>query len=224
MKEFKYKGIIFDLDGTILDTINDITDGLNGACDKCGLTHFTNEDAKYLAGSGVDVLVQRCLAKKNASIDLFDSFKKNYLESYEKCRANKTKVFDGLLEVLDELKENGIKMAVFSNKPDCDTQAIIKNYFKEGYFDIVLGKKDGVRIKPYPEGSYPILENFGLPKEEILYAGDTSVDMDTATNIGLDSIGVLWGFIKEDELREHGAKFIISNPKEILKIFEKGSL
>lgn len=216
----KYKGIIFDLDGTILDTIDDITDGLNGACDRCNLTHFTSEEAKYLAGSGVEVLVQRCLEKKNVSIDLFSDFKKHYLECYEKCRANKTKPFDGILEVLNNLKKLGIKMAVFSNKPDSDTQAIIKNYFGEGYFDIVLGKKDGVRIKPYPEGSYPILENFNLKKEEILYAGDTSVDMDTANNIGLDSIGVLWGFRKEDELRSHGAKYIINSPKEILNIFE----
>lgn len=218
---YKYKGIIFDLDGTILDTIEDITDGINGAARICGLSDYTIEEAKYLAGSGVDVLIQGCLNKKNANLDMFDKMKAAYMDCYGKCRANKTKPFDGIFEVLDELKANGIKMAVFSNKPDGDTQAIIKNYFGEGYFDIVLGKKDGVRIKPYPEGSIPILENFGLDKNEILYAGDTSVDMDTATNIGLDSIGVLWGFRKEDELRAHGAKFIISSPKEILDIFKK---
>lgn len=224
MENFKYKGIIFDLDGTLLDTIEDITDGLNKAAISCGIEPYTIEEAKYLVGSGVDVLINNCLNARSASQNLFDKLKENYMKFYGECKANKTKPYEGIVEALEFFKKNNIKIAVFSNKPDCDTQGVINNYFGKDYFDMVVGKRDGVEIKPSKEGATPILENFRLDLSEILYVGDTKVDMKTAINIGLDSVGVLWGFRKIDELLENGAKYIIDNPLDLIKIVEKGEL
>ena len=224
MNEIRYKGVIFDLDGTLLDTIDDITDGLNQAAVSCGIRPYTIEEAKYLVGSGVDVLINNCLNARNASKDLFDKLKENYMKFYGACKANKTKPYEGIIKVLDYFKSKKIKIAVFSNKPDCDTQEVIKRYFGEGYFDMVVGKKDGVEIKPSKEGAIPILNYYNLDLKEILYVGDTKVDMKTAINIGVDSVGVLWGFRKKDELVENKAKFIISNPLDLIKIVEKGEL
>ncbi len=224
MNNFKYKGVIFDLDGTLLDTIEDITDGLNKAAISCNIKPYSIEEAKYLVGSGVDVLINNCLNVRNADRGLFDKLKENYMKFYGACKAIKTKPYDGICEVLDFFRKNDVKIAVFSNKPDCDTQGVINNYFGERYFDMVVGKRDGVDIKPSKQGAEPILKHFNLELKDILYVGDTKVDMKTATNIGVDSVGVLWGFRKMDELVENGAKFIIANPLDLIKIVKNGEL
>ena len=220
----KYLGVIFDLDGTLLNTIDDITDGLNQAAKDLGIPMFTSDEAKYLVGSGVDVLITNSLTKKGYSQQLFPLFKEKYLYYYGNCKANKTKPYDGILELLKKLKEKNIKIAVFSNKPDNDTQDVINTYFGKNFFDVVVGKRNGVNIKPSSEGALPILNNFSLPLEKIIYIGDTKIDMETAKNIGVDSIGVLWGFRTREELLNNGAKYIACNPFETLKIIEGGKI
>lgn len=207
------KLVIFDLDGTLLNTIEDIHDAMNEALKENHLPKRSIEEIKYMVGSGVDILVRRALPQE--SMDSFSSLKESYLKYYTKYQKNKTKPYDGVLSLLTSLKEHHIQTAVLSNKPHQDTIQVIESYFGNHLFSYVLGKKEQNQIKPSIDGIIEIKKALQI-EQDILYVGDTSIDIETAKNAFLPMIAVTWGFRKEEELKE--ATYIVNHPNEILEI------
>lgn len=214
------KGIIFDLDGTLLDTLVDISEAMNYALRVNGFSEHPHEEYRYFVGSGVDVLIERVLKNTNATTSDFQNVKETYLKRYEQTQHNKTKPYEGILELINELTIRNIKLAILSNKPHADTLTVVNNYFDINKFIVIFGARKGVDIKPSPDSVYEILELFDLAKDEVLYVGDTDIDMKTANNAGLVSVGVSWGFRTPEELRKNNAKFIIDKPSDLLKIIK----
>ena len=208
------KLMIFDLDGTLLNTLDDLADSANFMLESMGFpTHYT-EEYKYFVGNGIPKLIERCLPE-NARSEKFQKqaleiFSKRYGEHY----TDKTRPYEGIPEMLDELAENGVKLAVASNKADAFTQALVKRFFGER-FDIIRGSLPGVPRKPSPEIVYGIMSEIGAEKSETVFVGDSGVDITTAKNAGVRSIGCLWGFRTKEELISAGAVNIAETPEQI---------
>ena len=215
------KAVIFDLDGTLLDTIDDIANSMNEALVTNNLKPFSVDDYKIFVGRGVDILVHEVLNAQKADFDLFETIKRQYLTNYLLKQKEQTKPYSGIVTLLDALKELNIKVCVLSNKPDIDTQLVIKHYFNEYPFFTVMGKRPGYEVKPDPKSVNEIISLLNVSKEEVLYVGDTATDMQTAVNASLVPVGVLWGFRQKDELLMSGAQYIISHPSELLNVIEK---
>lgn len=213
-----YKGIIFDLDGTLLNTIEDITDSLNKALKESSFNTYSSDEVKYFVGSGVYTLIERALKKYPYTKDQFDKVKLDYMDTYFLLQRNKTKPYDNILELLEKLKKINFKIAVLSNKPHNDTMEVIKYYFGLEKFDLILGQRENIPIKPNPTSIFEILQTFKLDKKDVLYVGDSDVDMLTALNAELDSVGVTWGFRTKEELIDSKAKYIVNDSSEILNI------
>jgi phosphoglycolate phosphatase len=214
----KYKIVIFDLDGTLLDTIQDLSDSVNAVLNKRGYPLFTVNDYKYFVGRGMDELIKTVMEKSGIDSELFEEFKADYVLEYGfRCRTN-TRIFDGMMNVLNQLREKGLKLAILSNKPHFQTEEVVDFYFKDFNFDLVYGKKPEFRIKPYPESALDMIKKLNLAKEDVLYVGDTNTDIQTAINAGFTSVGVLWGFRTRSELEEAKADYIIENPSDLLNI------
>ncbi|XMB71823.1 HAD family hydrolase [Mycoplasmatota bacterium WC30] len=213
-----YKAVIFDLDGTLLDTISDIADSVNSALKKLNYQVFSEDEYKYFAGRGIDELIYAVMKKGKIESSEFANIKTGYIEEYANKHNSKTKLFPGIMELLEGLKENNISVNILSNKPHFQTKTVIEHYFKDFKLDQVFGKKPEFEIKPNPESALEMVKLLGLQTNDILYVGDTNTDIQTAKNANFDSIGVLWGFRDEKELIESGADFIVDKPKNILKI------
>lgn len=206
------KLVIFDLDGTLLNTIDDITDSLNLGLKDLGLNLVTVDECKYMVGSGVDNLISKALNGENH----FDELKAKYMGYYEKLQRNKTKPYNHIPEVVKAIKHAGYKVAILSNKPHDDALRVVDYYFDKGLFDVVLGKKPNNRIKPDIDGCLEILNTLNFKKEDVIYIGDTNVDMQTAANAGFTSVAVSWGFRKAQELQNY--HYIIDDPRQLLEI------
>lgn len=214
----KINCVIFDLDGTLLDTIEDITDAINLAYHKNGLASYSVKEVMYFVGSGVDLLVERSLRARKLSMDYFPSIKKEYLIAYQNCQKNKTKPYPGIVETLIRLKDKGIKLAVISNKPQIDTEKVIEYYFPQGLFDLVVGATKDTPLKPNPEVVFQTMTKLKVTNEETIYVGDSDIDMKTATMAKLKSIGCTWGFRTLEELLKNNASYVVNTPEEIIKI------
>lgn len=213
-----YKAIIFDLDGTLLDTISDITDSFNAVLEKANYHTFREEDYKYFAGKGIDVLITSVIDKGELDPSFFNQLKLGYIEEYALRQNNKTKIFDGLMEVLVSLRKKGVSLNILSNKPHFQTVKVVNHYFPNFEFDQVYGKKPEFEIKPNPESAFDLIKNLNLHPKDILYIGDTNVDIQTAVNAKFKSVGVLWGFRPKEELVKAGADYIVSKPNDIYRI------
>ncbi len=213
-----YKAVIFDLDGTLLDTISDITDSVNAALKKLNHKEFCEDEYKYFAGKGIDELIYAAIAKGKIDASEFNNIKAGYIREYASKHNSKTKLFPGIMELLENLRKNNISVNVLSNKPHFQTETVLEHYFKDFKFDLAFGKKPEYKIKPNPESALEMVKLLGLTTNDILYVGDTNTDIETAKNANFDSIGVLWGFRDEEELVKSGADFIVDKPKNILKI------
>lgn len=212
---------IFDLDGTLLDTLPTISYYCNLTLREFDLPEIPEERYKYLAGNGAKVLIERMIDEVGADREeYFDKMFKFYNKEYDKNVSYLTKAFDGVPELLAGLKEIGISTAVLSNKPDFAAVNVVKLFLGD-LIDIAHGGRDGIPLKPAPDGVFKIFEEAGATAEECLYVGDTGTDMETGKNSGIFSIGVLWGFRKEDELLQNGADMIVSHPLEILEYAKK---
>ena len=212
---------IFDLDGTLLDTLPTIAHYCNLTLREFALPEIPEERYKYLAGNGAKVLIERMIDEVGADREeYFDKMFKFYNKEYDKNVSYLTKAFDGVPELLTGLKEIGINTAVISNKPDFAAVNVVKLFLGD-LIDIAHGGRDGIPLKPAPQGVFKIFEEAGVVADECLYVGDTGTDMETGKNSGIFSIGVLWGFRKEDELLENGADMIVSHPLEILEYAKK---
>lgn len=213
----KYKGIIFDLDGTLLDTLEDITEAANHALAKHGYASFTPEEYKIKLGNGFKHLIVQSLQEDASDEDLnglLISFSDYYMKNY----LNKTKPYEGVDEMLDELICMGIKIGVNSNKRNDFVLKLVDKYFARIPFVGVFGERQGLPKKPDPYTAHELVNLMGFGYDEILYIGDSNTDIITAINANLDSIGVLWGFRGYDELKQTGAKYIVSKPKEIVNL------
>ena len=207
---------IFDLDGTVLDTVKSIAHFGNTALEMNGIEPIEVNEYKYLAGRGVANLLRGMLNYRNCYTDeLYQKIFRDYNTAYNANVSYKTTIFDGLREVLDRIKSDGIRMAIVSNKPDFATRTVVKDLYGEGYFDFVTGQVPGGVLKPDPTVVLSVMENFGATREECLYVGDTSTDMQTGKNAGMYTVGVLWGFRGREELSENGADLLIEKPSEL---------
>ena len=214
----KYKAVIFDLDGTLLNTIDDLGDSVNYMLSQFGYPTFSIEEYKYKVGNGMRKLMQRSLPEgKNSESDI-DKAMEIFMPYYAEHKMDKTAPYDGITELLEELKKRGIKTAVVTNKAHSAAKPLIDEVFPK-LFDEVTGQKDGVPTKPDPAAVFNTMESLGVSKDECIFIGDSSVDMQTAKNSGAYAVGVLWGFRKADELIENGADKLISEPKELLELF-----
>lgn len=216
-KNSKYKLAIFDMDGTILNTIEDLADSTNYALEAYNMPVRTLEEIRNFVGNGMKRLIELAVpcGTSNETIEnVLNTMKGHYKEH---C-TDKTKAYDGIKEVLEELRSRGIITAVVSNKADFGVQILCEDYFK-GLFDFAVGQREGIRRKPYPDSVIAVLKKFGVDKENAVYIGDSEVDLKTSQNAGMDIIMVGWGFREEKFLIECGAKFVIHKPAEILAFF-----
>lgn len=220
---FMIKLCIFDMDGTLVNTIDTIAHFANTALKKFGLDSIPTDDYKLLVGNGSDVLVQRMLKKLGKNIEDYKELHPYYVDIYDKDFMYLTAPYEGIVEMLKEIKAEGIKVAVLSNKDHSTAQKVAEELFEEGLIDLCMGARAGVPLKPQPDAVFEIMEHFGAKKEECLYIGDTATDIKTAKNAELYSIGVLWGFRDEAELRGAEADVIISDPMKIVDIAKKKS-
>ena len=212
------KCCIFDLDGTVLDTIATITYFVNVTLQKWQIKQITIEQCKVFVGDGARKLIER--ACKNDGVtdektvsDVLEFYK----QTYDANPLYLTGVFEGIIEMLDELGRRGIKLAILSNKPDDTVQSVVKEFFADR-FVYVAGAKDGVALKPNPECTREILTELSVSADEVMFIGDTSVDIETGKNMGASkTVGVLWGFREREELAGAGADVIVSQPLEILE-------
>ena len=211
------KAVLFDLDGTLTDTIDDISDAMNRSLRLHGLPEWTVAEYCYLVGDGAKKLAERAVRDRQ---DLALSVQREYQAYYETHTRVKSKPYDGVPEMLRALQEQGLPLAVFSNKPDADTKNVVSHFFPDIPFAEVRGQVEGVPVKPDPMGALKAAEGLGVAPAEVLYLGDTATDMGCAVNAGMIPVGVLWGFREKDELVESGAKHLLAHPSEIFALPE----
>ncbi|QKF60254.1 HAD family hydrolase [Aliarcobacter lanthieri] len=210
--------VIFDLDGTLLDSIEDIAVSMNKVLESLNLPTHNIKDYKYFVGSGVDILVENALGKFSKEIK--DEAIKRFKLEYDGKLHSKTIPYEGIYELLNELKKLNYNLAVLSNKPHEFTVSYVNHFFQDYGFKEVHGQKDNVPKKPNPQAAIEIAKSLNVPCEKVFFIGDTKVDMQTAKSANMLAIGVLWGFRDEQELREFGADFIVKTPMEILNIIK----
>ena len=217
------KGFIFDLDGTTLDTLHDLHYSFNEALRHYGMEERTLDEIRMGVGSGLKVLVDRCTPKgtdEKLKKEIGELYWKTYGENYDRS----TRPYEGMREVMSTLQEKGMKLAINSNKGD----EIVKKLIAQNYPDIdfveVVGDTEGIAHKPDPQGPNFIIEKMKLKKEEVVYVGDSDIDILTAKNTGLRSIGCTWGFRDIETLKKAGADHIVQRPYEIIELLEKGEL
>ena len=210
-----YKAVLFDLDGTLTDTLADIADAMNRALRLHGLPEWPVEAYRYLVGNGAKVLSERCERERQ---ELSAAVRQTYQAYYETHNLVQTKPYEGVPEMLQALVDRGIRLAVFSNKPDADTKAVVRHFFPEIPFAVVRGQVEGVPVKPDPTGALAVADEMGLAPGDFLYLGDTAVDMECALAAGMHPVGALWGFRTEEELRQSGAEHLARQPGDLLAI------
>lgn len=212
------KAVIFDLDGTLSDSIHSIKYCTDRALAPLGFGPFSEEDYKYFVGDGAATLIRRALEAGGDKNGIhFEETYVRYKELFAVDCMYEVKPYEGIPELLNALKERGVKMAVFSNKPHAETIRVIEYLFGKNMFDVLHGQIEGVPIKPDPTGAFRIMEQLELKPDEVLYLGDTATDMKTGKGAELFTIGALWGFRKRAELEENHADAIIGHPLELLE-------
>ncbi len=210
----KYKLAVFDMDGTILDTLKDMTDSLNHVMREYGLPEHSISEVRMFVGNGIHKLIERAVPE-GTSVEMVEKAFNSYVPYYEKHCADATRPYDGITELLRALRDEGVLTAVVSNKKDIAVQALVKEYF-DGLFDESVGEREGIRIKPAPDSVLQVLKELQVEKGDAVYIGDSDVDLQTALNAGLDAIAVTWGFRDREFLIEHGASVFADNPRDLL--------
>ena len=210
------KTVIFDLDGTLLYTLEDLKDSVNFALSKFNYPQKNLEEIKNFVGNGVKVLMELSIpqGKNNENFDeCLAIFKTHYAQNMY----NKTKPYDGIIEMLENLQNLGFKTAVVSNKFDLATKELCKKYFAEK-IELAIGESKNIRKKPAPDSVFKVMEILNSNKNSTYFVGDSEVDIQTAQNANLKCISVTWGYKNEEFLLKNGAKFLANSPQEILKI------
>ncbi len=213
----RYDVCIFDLDGTLIDSLGDLADSCNRALRLHGMPVHDIDKYRYFVGSGIKNLIRRSLAEKGSDEKLVDSVFLSFNSIYEANCLVRTKPYSNIKQMLMRIKQQGVKVCVLSNKSDEFSKMITDRLFDEGTFDIVWGKKPDYPIKPDPTSLHAMLDMLSMSREKCLYIGDSDVDCITAQNAGVDFMGVEWGFRGREELLSAGAKVIASSPWDIAK-------
>lgn len=211
------KAIIFDMDGTILDTIKDIAGAVNYILEKYEKPVRTVDEVKSFVGNGLRRTLELSLGDMENKDEFIDSIFTEFTEYYKVHSSDNTKPYDGIVDAIRILKEKGYKTAVVSNKRQEAVEELCVKFY-EGLFDIAIGEQDGLKRKPDPAMVNKALDYLGVTKEEAVYIGDSEVDIKTAVNSGLKGIYVSWGFRGAKLLMENGAKVVVANPEELLKV------
>ncbi len=214
------KALIFDLDGTLIDSLDDLADAINMMLTERGYPTHPREVFPLYIGDGVRSLVERALPPEALKTLDVEACVADYQRFYLATWDQKTKPYPGIMEMLTELKARGLKIGVLSNKPHKFTVLCCDHFFPAGTFDFVLGARDTVPRKPHPAGALEIVEQFGITPAECGYIGDSGIDMETGVRAGMLPIGVLWGFRSEEELRANGARKLVSKAQEIVGLVE----
>lgn len=210
------KLIIFDLDGTLLNTLGDLAESANYALKEFGYETHPCEEYCFFVGNGITKLIERALPENAKSRDIIEQVKAEFVSHYSAHSTNLTQPYPGICDLLDQLHHQGFVLAVASNKYHEATEELIRYYFERGTFAVVRGQRDDRPSKPDPAIINEIMGLAGVGKEETLYVGDSEVDMQTARNSGVDVVGVTWGFRPRKELEENGATYIAEVPAQIL--------
>lgn len=209
---------IFDLDGTLINSITDLADATNYALRECGFPEHPVEKYNYFVGDGLNNLILRAIPECHHNDKTITKIKCLFSEYYNEHYSDKTYIYDGIIPLLNSLREKGVKLAVASNKPDKFTKEIIKNLFGTEIFDFVQGNKEGIPHKPDSRIIKEVMSFLNVSDKETVMIGDTNVDIKTGKNVGIRTIGCLWGFRDESELKEAGADYIVATPDEIFDI------
>ncbi len=215
----KFKGVIFDLDGTLVNSLEDIADAMNKVLESLDYPTHSYENYQYFIGSGLRNLVSKSLPENHNDETQIGHCYQLMVEVYRDHCTNQTKPYNGIIELLDYLISHKMKLGVFSNKSDELTKKIVAALFPD-YFNSIVGLSIESLKKPNPSEALAISKNFGLNPEETIFVGDSGIDMQTATNANMHAIGVIWGYRPEKELIENGAKQILKHPSDLIQILE----
>ncbi len=214
----RFRAVLFDLDGTLLDTLADIADSANAALERLGLSGWPIEAYRNFIGDGVENLARRIIPADRQQTDFLQQFAHLFREEYGRRWTQSTQPYPGIPELLDILTAHQVPMAVLSNKPDEFTQQCVQRFLGRWPFRMVLGERPGLPRKPDPAGALQMAQALQTPPEAILYVGDTKTDMQTARLAGLFAVGALWGFRTAEELLAHGAQQLIAHPLDLLPL------
>ena len=211
----RFSAVLFDLDGTLLDTLADIASSMNFTLQQHGLQPYTLQEYPFLVGSGLREMVLAALHGQGRADDLADEIVEGFRAEYDRRWAENSRSYDGMVEALQRLHEAGVRLAVLSNKPDSFTQVMVRRLLPAELFDAVLGHREPFPIKPAPDSTLHILRQLGVSPERAALVGDSDVDILTARNAGIVPIGVDWGFRPREELIEAGARYMASSPSAL---------
>lgn len=214
------KLVIFDLDGTLINSVADLGQATNHALQLHGFPMHDLSKYNYFVGNGVAKLIERALPEQFRDEATIEKVKSDFLDYYMRHKTDLTRPYDGIPELLHALQEKSVKIAVASNKFIAGTKALVMGFFPDIDFCAVLGQREGVPIKPDPYIANEALQLAGVDRGDCLYVGDTATDMQTASNAGLESVGVSWGFRPVSELKDAGAAHIIDKPAELLSLVD----
>ena len=215
----KYQAVLFDLDGTLLDTLEDLADSMNRALNRLGYDTHPVDEYRFFVGDGIEKLAARALPLQASQAEV-EKCSIAMREEYDTSWADKTHPYPGIPQLLNSLTQQNIKLAVLSNKPDPLTKLIINKLLADWHFELVLGARPGVPKKPDPSVALKIASTLKIHPKQFLYLGDTNTDMKTAVAAGMYPVGVLWGFRTAEELCTSGAKTLIHEPLEVLRLLD----
>jgi len=214
----RFDGVIFDLDGTLVDTLEDIADAMDRVLALEGAPGHSYQEYRYLIGHGIRNLVTEALPAELRSDERVARCYERMIEDYGRNSLNKTRVYDGVPALVRELRAAGVPLAIHSNKADAPTQAIVAALLAPDDFVHIAGARPDAPLKPDPAVALAIAARFGLPPGRVAYLGDSLVDMRTATAAGMLAVGAAWGFRTPEELRESGAAAVIAAPLDLLAL------
>lgn len=214
----RYQAVLFDLDGTLLDTLEDLATAANRVLAARGLPVHPVDAFRTFVGDGLKTLVERILPDNLRSAEMVLELVASFEEEYAQNWHERSAPYPGVAGLLDQLTARGLRLSILSNKPDAFTRLCVRQLLPHWTFDPLLGQRPGVPKKPDPSAALEVARSLGLMPSEILYVGDSGVDMRTALSAGMDAVGVLWGFRTADELRQAGALHLIAQPEELLPL------
>lgn len=218
MEEFMFKAILFDLDGTLLDTLRDLADSVNAILSSHGMRTFPVNDYRYFVGKGLRDLIKCVLPEDKVDERLVDEFLLAMKSEYAQRWAVNTVPYPEMPELLDELQRIKLPMAVLSNKADDFTQIMVKTLLPKWHFQVIRGLKDNFPPKPDPASALQIAHEMKIQSKDFIYLGDTGIDMQTANAAGMYAVGALWGFRTAEELKKNGAKNLVESPLQVLEL------
>lgn len=224
-----YTSVIFDLDGTLLDTVADLADATNKVLERNGFIALPEDNYNHYLGDGIYNLMIRVLdaqpenirPERSAYAEISETLVSEQKSTYSSLWREKTKLYPNIDTLIAKLKDAGAKLGVVTNKPHAFAVLMIEHFFGNDTFDIIVGQQDGIPVKPAPDSLLSVMDVLKVNREQILYVGDTNTDMQTAKNADVTSIGVTWGFRSEAELIAHDAQFIVHNALEIYDLYCK---